>query len=103
LRTRRRDDWVSALEGASVPSGPINTIAQVFEDPQVRHRGMRVEAPHPLAGRVSMVRNPIRLSATPVTHAVAPPTLGQHTDAVLGELLGLSAEEISRLREGKIL
>ena len=50
-----------------------------------------------------MVRNPIRLSATPVTHAVAPPTLGQHTDAVLGELLGLSAEEISRLREGKIL
>ena len=101
--TRRRDEWVTALEGAGVPSGPINTISQVFEDPQVRHRGMKVEAAHPLAGTVPMVKNPIRLSATPVGHDTPPPLLGEHTDEVLEGTLGLTKGEIARLREQRIV
>ncbi len=91
--------WVGLLEQAGVPCGPINNVAQVFEDPQVRARGMRVELPHRLAGSVAMVANPIRLSGTPVQYRHAPPLLGEHTRAVLQERLGLSAAQIARLQE----
>jgi formyl-CoA transferase len=60
---------------------------------------MEVRAPHPAAGQVRMVANPIKFSATPITHEVAPPVLGQHTAEVLSGVLGISAEEIARLRE----
>jgi len=100
---RRRDDWVAALETAGVPCGPINTLEQVFEDPQVRHRELKVEAPHPLAGSVPMVRTPIRFSATPIEHHVPPPLLGEHTDEILGKLLRMSAEEIAGLREKRVV
>jgi formyl-CoA transferase len=103
FKQRTRDEWLAALEAAGVPCGPINTIDQVFEDAQVRHRGMKVEAPHPLAGTVPMVRNPIRLSETPVRHDVAPPLLGQHTDEVLAGMLGLDAGDIERLRRERIV
>ena len=89
--------WIALLEQAGVPCGPINNVAQVFDDPQVRARGMRVELPHRLAGSVAMVANPLRLSATPVRYRHAAPLLGEHTRAVLQERLGLSAAQIALL------
>jgi crotonobetainyl-CoA:carnitine CoA-transferase CaiB-like acyl-CoA transferase len=83
LRQRTVSSWVALLEPIGVPVGPINDIAQVFEHPQVRSRGMRIDLPHPLAGSVPTVANPIKMSATPVRHALAPPLLGQHTKEVL--------------------
>jgi formyl-CoA transferase len=103
LRARRAREWLALLEPAGVPCGPINTLDQVFEDPQVRHRGMRVAAPHPAGVDVAMVRNPMRFSATPIAHDVAPPQLGQHTDAVLAGVLGLSAADIDALRKEKVI
>ena len=100
---RSRDDWVSSLEAAGVPCGPINSIGQAFEDPQVRHREMKVEIAHPLSGQVPLVRNPIRLSSTPIEYRIPPPTLGQHTAEVLSGLLGMSTPEIDRLRKERIV
>ncbi|WP_442775538.1 CaiB/BaiF CoA transferase family protein [Sphaerotilus montanus] len=85
LRTTR--EWVAALESRAVPCGPINRLDEVFADPQVVARGLRVELPHPLAGTVPGVANPVRLSATPVVYRAAPPVLGQHTDEVLADWL----------------
>ena len=103
LSARTSKDWIAALEAAGVPCGPINDLAEVFDDPQVRHRGMRVEAPHPIAGAVPMVASPIRLSATPVHHDVAPPTLGQHTGEVLAGVLGMQEAEIEALRRDGVV
>jgi crotonobetainyl-CoA:carnitine CoA-transferase CaiB-like acyl-CoA transferase len=103
VAARTVDDWVAALGAAGVPCGPIHDLAQVFESPQVVHRGMRVEAPHPACGKVPMVASPIRLSATPVAHDAAPPTLGQHTGEVLRALAGLSDVEIDDLRRSGVV
>ena len=103
MRTRTTRQWLEALEPAGVPVGPINNLAQVFADPQVQERGMKVEAPHPLAGKVPMVASPINLSRTPVEHKIAPPTLGQHTDEILTALLGLTEQKIAQLRERGVL
>jgi len=84
---RTTHDWVAALEAAGVPCGPINRLDEVFADPQVRARGLRIEMPHPQAGRVPLVANPIRFSASPVSYRHAPPMLGQHTDEVLAQWL----------------
>ena len=81
-------DWIVAMETAGVPCGPINTLDKVFDDPQVRARGLRIELPHPMAGTVPLVANPIRMSASPVSYRRAPPGLGEHTDEVLDEWLG---------------
>jgi formyl-CoA transferase len=99
LSSRTAREWLAALEPAGVPCGPINDLAQVFADPQVVHRGLRVRAPHPVAGEVTMVANPIRYSRTPIPHDVAPPTLGQHTDEVLREVAGLSPDRIAELKD----
>jgi len=90
-------DWIAALEAEGVPCGPINTLDQVFETEQVRHRGMVVELPHPSGGPVRMVANPIRLSETPVAYDRPPPRLGADTGALLSDLLGLGDEEIAAL------
>jgi crotonobetainyl-CoA:carnitine CoA-transferase CaiB-like acyl-CoA transferase len=103
LRTRTTREWVAALEAAGVPCGPINRLDEVFDDPQVKHRGMRIELPHPLAGSLPLVANPIRLSASPVTHGAAPPLLGQHTEEILQAWVGLSSAELARLREAGIV
>ncbi|MBU3057176.1 CaiB/BaiF CoA transferase family protein [Pseudomonas indica] len=95
--------WVALLEEAGVPCGPINDLAQMFADPQVQARGLRVELPHPLAGTVPQVASPIRLSETPVQYRNAPPLLGEHTERVLGEVLGLSPERIAALREAGVV
>jgi len=100
---RSTREWVSALEGAGVPNGPINDLKQVFEEPQVIARGMRVEVPHPTAGRVAMVASPMRFSATPIEYRSPPPTLGQHTEKILSEQLCMSADDIERLRQTGIV
>ena len=103
LAARATEAWLAALEAAGVPCGPIHDLEQVFADPQVRHRRLCVEAPHPLSGTVPMVACPIRLSATPVRHDVAPPLLGQHTREVLGDLLGMDEAELERLRRDGVI
>jgi crotonobetainyl-CoA:carnitine CoA-transferase CaiB-like acyl-CoA transferase len=95
-------DWIALLENAAVPCGPINDLAAVFADPQVLHRGLRVDLPHAAGGSAPQVANPIRLSATPVAYRHAPPLLGQDTEAILGEL-GRSAEDIAALRAAAVI
>jgi crotonobetainyl-CoA:carnitine CoA-transferase CaiB-like acyl-CoA transferase len=102
LAARPAATWIAELEVADVPCGPINDLRQVFDDPQVRHRGMRLEVDHPLGGRVALVASPIRLSATPLPPPTAPPTLGQQTDEVLAEL-GLDEAEVAALREAGVV
>ena len=89
---RTTAEWVSALEQADVPCGPVNRLDQVFADPQVQARGIRVDLPHPL-GTVSTVASPVRLSATPVQYRRPPPLVGQHTDEVLRDWLQAEAAE----------
>lgn len=98
-RQRRTADWVAALEGVGVPCGPVNTLAEVFADPQVIARGLRVDLPHPRAGTVALVRNPLNLSGTPVAYAAPPPALGEHTDAVLADWLGLDGPALAALKD----
>ncbi|THG75914.1 CoA transferase [Pseudomonas sp. A-1] len=95
---RTTAEWVAALEEAGVPCGPINDLAQVFADPQVLARGMRVDLAHPHAGSAPGVASPLRLSATPVEYRNAPPLLGEHTETILAERLGLDGETIAGLR-----
>jgi crotonobetainyl-CoA:carnitine CoA-transferase CaiB-like acyl-CoA transferase len=94
---------VDALSAVDVPSGPINSLDQVFEDPQVKHRELRVTLPHPLGGEVAGIRNPLRFSATPAQYEHAPPLLGQHTEEVLARVAGLTADQIARLRDAKVV
>jgi crotonobetainyl-CoA:carnitine CoA-transferase CaiB-like acyl-CoA transferase len=96
-------EWVDALETAGVPNGPINNIAQVFEEPQVVARGVKIELEHPTAGTVPLVASPMRFSATPVEPKRPPPVLGQHTDEILRDLLGLDAAAIAELKAAKIV
>ncbi|MGI4718558.1 MAG: CaiB/BaiF CoA transferase family protein [Janthinobacterium lividum] len=103
VKEKPRDEWIALLEARGVPCGPINDIGEVFANEQVRAREVAIELPHPTAGKVKLVRNPIRMSATPATSDKAPPLLGQHTDEVLREVLGRSAEEIAALRGKGIL
>lgn len=98
LQTRTTADWMAALEEAGVPCGPINDLAQVFADPQVRHRNMVVSIPHPQAGSVDLVANPIHLSETPITYDRAPPLLGADTNDILAQVLGLEAGVLDDLR-----
>jgi crotonobetainyl-CoA:carnitine CoA-transferase CaiB-like acyl-CoA transferase len=90
LSTRTQRAWLAALEAVGVPCGPINTLDQVFADPQVAARAMRLDLPHPLAGTVPQVGNPLKFSATPVAYDRPPPLLGEHTAAVLRERLDMS-------------
>ncbi len=103
LRTRKTGSWVAALQPLGVPCAPINDIAQVFEEPQVKHRGLRISLPHPIAGQAPGVRNPIRYSRSALEHGAAPPLLGQHTGEVLSERLGLGPADVQALRERGIV
>ncbi|MGH8354325.1 MAG: CaiB/BaiF CoA transferase family protein [Pseudomonas sp.] len=100
---RTTAEWLAVLEPAGVPCGPINDLAQVFADPQVQARGLRVELPHPLGGSVPQVASPIRLSETPVQYRNAPPLLGEHTLAVLERLLGLTEDQVEALRQAGVV
>lgn len=98
LKGRTSRDWMDALETAGVPCGPINTIDQVFADPQVVARGLAVETLRPGVGPVTTVAHPVKYSATPPRAERAPPALGADTAWALGDLLGLSDEEQADLR-----
>ncbi|GLX15678.1 CoA transferase [Pseudomonas straminea] len=100
---RTTAQWVGLLEAAGVPCGPVNDLQQVFADPQVIARGLRLDLPHPLAGNTPQVASPLRLSASPVEYRQAPPLLGEHTERVLGEVLGLDAEQIQALRDQGVI
>jgi crotonobetainyl-CoA:carnitine CoA-transferase CaiB-like acyl-CoA transferase len=95
--------WLAALEQAGVPCGPINNLAQVFADPHVQARGLRLDLPNSLGGSTPQVASPLRLSATPVEYRNAPPLLGEHTDTVLQRLLQLTPEQIGALRAAAVL
>ncbi|MCH8997518.1 MAG: CoA transferase [Proteobacteria bacterium] len=97
--------WIEGLAARNVSCGPINTLDQVFADPQVVARGMKLEMPHPAVGGapVPLIASPIRMSATPPSYRHPPPMLGQHTDEVLGELLGLDQAELAGLRERGVI
>jgi formyl-CoA transferase len=97
VRGRPKHAWIEALEAAGVPCGPINNMQEVFENPQVQHRGMRVDIPHPAGVPCATVASPMRFSETPVTYDVPPPLLGEHTREVLGGVLDLSDGEIEAL------
>jgi formyl-CoA transferase len=101
--TRPAGEWMELCESIGIPSAPINTIDKVFADPQVQARGLRAEVDHPTAGRVGMVASPLRFSASPPEIRRPPPTLGQHTDEVLGDVLGCSAEEIRGWRAAGVV
>jgi len=103
FKQRTTAEWVDLLEKAGVPNGPINDIAQVYEEPQVKARGIRVDLDHPVAGKLPTVASPMRFSATKVEYRGAPPTLGQHTDEVLRNLLAKNDAELARLRAAKVI
>ena len=96
-------EWIETLEKVNVPCGPINRLNEVYADPQIQHRGLRIEVPHPRAGKVPLTANPIKFSRTPITYDRAPPLVGEHVDEVLSDILGKSAAEVATLREKKIV
>ena len=104
--TRRKTsrEWLEGLAGLGVPAGAVNDLAEVFADPQVLARGMRISVPYPDSpqGAVELIGNPIKFSETEVSYRRPPPTMGQHTEEVLDEL-GLDAAEQARLREAGVI
>lgn len=90
--------WVSRLEAVGVPCAPINSLDEVFRHPQVVHRGMRIDLPHPVAGSAPLVANPIKFSDTTISYGGAPPMLGQHTSDILRGVLDLDDRAIEELR-----
>jgi formyl-CoA transferase len=103
LRKQPSAHWLAALSRETVPCSPVNDLAQVFADPQVQARGMRLDLPHALGGRVPLVASPLRLSATPVEYQRAPPLLGADTRNVLQQRLGLDAARIEALAHAGII
>jgi crotonobetainyl-CoA:carnitine CoA-transferase CaiB-like acyl-CoA transferase len=105
LKKRPTSYWTATLDQHGVPCGPINNVAQVFEDPQVLHRGMKISMDHSLSatGKIDLIGNPIKLSNTPVEYRRPPPILGEHTEEVLQEILGLSVDQCASLRGDGII
>ena len=103
FKTRTARRWMDAFAAVGVASGPINDFGQVFADPQVKHREMLREIPHPLSGTLRIIANPVRFSDTPVEYGRWPPLLGEHTAEVLREMLKMGEEEIEALRREKVI
>ncbi|MGH2626471.1 MAG: CaiB/BaiF CoA transferase family protein, partial [Anaerolineales bacterium] len=101
--TRTYEEWEAILLASGIPMGAINSIAQVVDHPQVKARDALVEMDHPRAGKVRMVGVPVRLSGTPGAVRTPAPTLGEHTDQVLGDLLQLGADEVAALRAAGVI
>jgi len=96
-------EWVKLLDEGGVANGPINKIEEVFQEPQVQARGMQIELPHAVAGKVTLVASPMKFSETPIKHEMPPPALGQHTDEILSQLLKKSSDEITELKGAGII
>jgi crotonobetainyl-CoA:carnitine CoA-transferase CaiB-like acyl-CoA transferase len=99
MKQRTMAEWMPLLSEANAPSGPINDFRQVFDDPQIRHRGLVRTIAHPLSGTMKVVGNPLRFSETPLEYKRPPPLLGEHTAEVLHDVLGLDDGEIERLAQ----
>jgi len=104
-RRKTQTEWIEGLAKAGVPASPVNDVSQVFHDPQVLARGMKLAMPHPGAGsgKVDLIANPIKYGETPIDYRLPPPRLGEHTGEVLRELLALAPDEIARLREAGVV
>jgi formyl-CoA transferase len=98
FKQKTTKEWVALLEEGGVPNGPINSIAEVFEEPQVIARNMQIELDHAVAGKVTLVGSPMKFSGTPITYEVPPPALGQHTQEILKKVLHKSDEQIANLQ-----
>jgi len=103
MRTRRKADWLAALEAAKVPCGAINNLAEVFADPHIQSRGMVTHWQHPHQSDLPLVSSPIKLSATPVRTDLPPPLLGQHTDEVLRSALNYPDAKLSELKQNRVI
>lgn len=103
MKHKTGKEWIDALENVGVPCGPLNNMEQVFAHPQVQARGMQMELDHPLAGSVPQVASPIKYSGEELEYQGAPPTLGQHSDLVLSDILDMSEDEIETLRNAGVL
>ena len=95
--------WVKELTALAVPCGPVNDIGQLFKDPHVQHRGMKTEIDHPTVGRLTLLGNPAKLSATPVRYRRPPPLLGQHTKEILREFAGADDAQLAALAEKEVI
>ncbi len=102
-RQKTTRQWLDALAPVGVPCGPINNLAEVFDEPQVKHRKMRFDLPHPQGGQVPQVRNPVLYSRTNLEYRDPPPLLGQHTAEVLDQELGVTASEFETLRSDGVV
>ena len=99
------DEWVEGLAPIGVPSAPVNTVPQAFEDPQIKHREMSIAMDHPASGdgKCQLIGNPINLSETPVTYRRPPPMVGEHTDEILNDLLNLDSDARQKLRDDGVI
>jgi CoA:oxalate CoA-transferase len=98
FKVKTINEWMEALEAAGVPCAPINTVDKVINDPQIKAREMIVDLEHPVAGQMKVPGVPIKFSATPGSVDTPAPLLGQHTEELLHELLGLSKQQVDALR-----
>lgn len=103
VRGRGTQEWLELLGPLGVPCGPINDLAQTFEHPQVQHRGMKLQMQHPSSGAMALVANPIRFKESPIQYHLPPPLLGEHSQEVLVELLGMDAAQVQALRDGGVV
>ena len=103
MLTRTRAEWIARLEARGVPCGPINDYQQVFEDPQVQHRKLRVDLQRPDGAPVATIASPMRLQRTPPVYDRAPPALGDSTEQVLTQLAGCTPQDVARLRASGIV
>ena len=102
VKKKTKNEWITQLEAANVPCGPINTLKETFENEQVIARGLRFDLPHPAAGTVPMVGNPIKFSGSKLEYHMPPPMLGQHTHEVLAAL-GYTETEVAQLASSNII
>jgi len=103
LKTRPRDEWVQLLNDNAIPCAPINSMDEVFQNPQVLHRNMLVEVDHPKAGKIKLVGIPVKYSDSQIAIRRPPPILGEHTAEILSEILGYDDTSIAMLRKEGII
>jgi crotonobetainyl-CoA:carnitine CoA-transferase CaiB-like acyl-CoA transferase len=104
IKTKTTREWLDIFRDVDVPSGPVNTMDQVFAEEQVQARAMKIEMGHPLSpDPIALVGSPFKLSETPVKYDLAPPILGQHTKQVLEKTLALTADEIAQLEKNNVI